>query len=87
MKETINANSNRETAKNKNGFWTAEASPTRYASFSAGCKLLICSLLFIESLNKNMAPTAGAIAVPKELKAWDKFNRLEAVSSDPRTAT
>ena len=30
---------------------------------------------------------AGAIAVPKELKACDKFNLLEAPSSEPKTAT
>jgi hypothetical protein len=39
------------------------------------------------SLNKKEAPIIGAIVVPKELKAWDKFNLLEAPTSDPQTAT
>ncbi len=39
------------------------------------------------SLKINKAPIAGAIAVPRELKACDKFNLLEALSSVPKTAT
>src|SRR6202453_5132184 len=35
----------------------------------------------------SRAPIQGKIAVPKELKACDKFNRLEAVQAGPRTAT
>ena len=41
---------------------------------------LISSEVFTESLSKNKAPTTGAIVVPKELKACDKFNLLEAPS-------
>ena len=47
----------------------------------------ISSELFTESLNKNKAPTTGAKVVPRELKACDRFNLLEAPSSDPNKAT
>ena len=39
------------------------------------------------SLSKNDALIIGAIAVPRELNACDRFNLLEAPVSLPSTAT
>ena len=42
---------------------------------------------FTFPLKIKAAPIMGAMAVPSELNACDKFNRLEAPISEPKAAT
>src|SRR6267142_3990144 len=41
----------------------------------------------IAALRMNQLPNQGATVVPSELKAWVRFNRLDAVRGGPRMAT
>ncbi|PQV51533.1 hypothetical protein CLV33_101457 [Jejuia pallidilutea] len=74
-------------AKPKNGFCTAAASELRYISFAEVSNIAISSLFFMTSLKINNGPMLGAMAVPNELNACERFKRLEALSYDPNTAT
>src|SRR4051794_12273828 len=56
-------------------------------TIASACSEVLCAIADVVVPRMTRAPTHGKTAVPSELNACVRFNRLEAVCGFPKTAT
>ncbi len=69
------------------GILTDAACCTRYICNACGVSLCNSSIAKGAELRISNPPIFGAIVVPRELKAWVRSSRLDAVSGLPNRST